>query len=77
VAVLQAIVFCNILYINNIETIPDYKGLEEDPPKHNPADSLACLGLRAQLRLEQRLLRSKDGNGLCEVTCRLRLYRES
>ena len=38
--------------------------LEWDPPRHNPADLLACSGLRAQLRLEQRLLRSKDGNGL-------------
>jgi hypothetical protein len=33
-------------------------------PEHNPADLLACLGLRAQLRLEQRRPRSKDGNRL-------------
>jgi hypothetical protein len=32
--------------------------------EHDPADSLACSGLRAQLGLEQRLLRSQDGKGL-------------
>jgi len=37
---------------------------EEDPLEHDPADSSACSGLRARLRLEQRLLRSQDGNGL-------------
>jgi hypothetical protein len=50
-----------------METITDSRGsyfVEGDPPKHNPADSLACSGLRARLRLEQRLLRPKDGNGL-------------
>jgi hypothetical protein len=31
---------------------------------NNPADLVACSGLRPQLRLEQRLLRSKDGNEL-------------
>jgi len=32
-------------------------------PEHDPADASVCSGLGAQLRLEQRLLRSKDGNG--------------
>jgi len=35
-----------------------------EPLEHDPADSSACSGLRARLRLEQRLLRSKDGSGL-------------
>jgi hypothetical protein len=50
-----------------METITDSRGsyfVEGDPPKHNPADSWACSGLRTRLRLEQRLLRPKDGNGL-------------
>ena len=33
-------------------------------PEQNPADSLAWLGLRALLRLEQRLLRPQDRNRL-------------
>jgi hypothetical protein len=40
------------------------RGPEKDPPEHDPADSLACSGLRAQLRLEQQLLRSQDGSVL-------------
>jgi hypothetical protein len=32
-------------------------------PEHHPADSPTCSGLRAQLRLEKWLFRSKDGNG--------------
>jgi hypothetical protein len=47
-----------------METIADLRGLKEDYLEQNPADSLACSELRAQLRLEQRLLRFKDGNGL-------------
>jgi hypothetical protein len=63
--VLQAIGSYKILHINNMETVADSRGgPEEDSPEHNPADSLVCLGLRPQLRLEQRLLRHKDGNGL-------------
>lgn len=48
-----------------METITDSRGVPEaDPPEHDPADLLACSGLKAQLRSEQRLIRSKDGNGL-------------
>jgi hypothetical protein len=48
-----------------METITDSGGSEKRiPPKHNPANLLACSGLRARLRLEQRLLKSKDGSGL-------------
>jgi hypothetical protein len=43
---------------------PILKGARRGSPEHNPADSLACSGLRAQLRLEQQLLRLKDGDGL-------------
>jgi hypothetical protein len=39
-------------------------GARRGSSEQNPADSLACCGLRARLRLEQRLLRSKDGSGL-------------
>src|SRR5882757_6806587 len=49
--------------INNMETVADLRGPEEVPPERNPADSLAGSGLRARLRLEQRLLRFKDGSG--------------
>lgn len=50
--------------INNMETIADSRGPEKDHPEQNPADLLACSGLRAGLRLERQLLRSKVGNGL-------------
>jgi hypothetical protein len=40
------------------------RGPDKDPPEHDLADSSICSGLRTLLRLEQRLLRSKDGNGL-------------
>jgi hypothetical protein len=40
------------------------RGPQEDLLKRDPADSLAGSGLRAQLRLEQRPLRSQDGSGL-------------
>jgi hypothetical protein len=53
-----------ILDINNIETIADSRGTGKGPLEPNPADSLACLGLRARLRLERRLLRFKDRIGL-------------
>ena len=46
---------------------PIHRRLKEDYPEQNLAGSLACLGLRAQLRLEQRLLRFKDGNGLWQA----------
>jgi hypothetical protein len=52
------------LYPDNMETITDSPGARRGSPEHDPAESLACSGLRAQLRLEQRLLRSKDENGL-------------
>ena len=45
-------------------TITDSRGARKGSPEHNLADLLGCSGLRAQLRLEQQLLRSKDGNGL-------------
>ena len=52
-------------YINNMETVADSREVPgENLPEHDPADSLACSRLRARLRLEQRLLRPKDGNGL-------------
>jgi len=41
------------------------QGDKRGSPKQDPACSLAYARLRAQLRLEQRLLRSKDGNGKC------------
>jgi hypothetical protein len=47
-----------------MESITDSReGAKRGPPERDPADSLACSGLGAQLRLEQRLLRSKDRNG--------------
>jgi hypothetical protein len=49
--------------INNMETVADLRGPEEVPPERNQADSLVGSGLRARLRLEQRLLRFKDGSG--------------
>jgi len=48
--------------INNIETLPEL--MPFPPSEQNPADSLACSGPRARLRLERRLLRFKDGSGL-------------
>ena len=61
------------LYINNMETVADSGGGQKRDPEYNPADSLACSGLRARLRLGQRLLRSKDGNGLwwAELSCEI------
>ena len=47
-----------------MEIITDSLGARRGSPEHNPANSLACSGLRARLRLEQRLLRSKDRSGL-------------
>ena len=48
-----------------METITDCLGSQKKtPPEYNPADLSACSGLRVRLRLEQRLLRSKDGGGL-------------
>jgi hypothetical protein len=47
-----------------METVADSRGAGSGPPEQNPAGLLACSGLRAQLRLEQRSLRFKDGNGL-------------
>jgi hypothetical protein len=47
-----------------METIADSReGPEEGSLEHDLADSSACSGLRARLRLEQRLLRPRDGNG--------------
>jgi hypothetical protein len=63
VAILQTTDFAKF-YIYNMETVTDSRGIQKGPPERDPADSLACSGLRAQLRLEQRLLRSKDGSGL-------------
>jgi hypothetical protein len=61
-AMLQATRICIILDINNIETIADSRGTGRGPLQPNPAGSLS--GLRARLRLERRLLRFKDRNGL-------------
>jgi hypothetical protein len=47
-----------------METIIYSRGRQKGPPERDPADSLACSGLRARLRLDQRLLRFKDGSGL-------------
>jgi len=52
------------LYLDNMETITIREGARRGSPEQNPADSSAYSGLRGQLRLEQRLLRSRDGNGL-------------
>jgi hypothetical protein len=60
---LQATRICIILDINNIETIVDSRGTGKGPLEPNPADSLACSGLRTRRRLERRLLRFKDRNG--------------
>ena len=53
-----------------MKTITDPRGPEEDSPEHDPADSLPCSGLSAQLRLEQRILRPKDGMGFGKVKIR-------
>jgi len=50
--------------INNMGTIADSRRTGKGHPEQNPADSLACSGLRARLRLEQRLRRSKHGSRL-------------
>ena len=51
VAVLQAPGFAKF-YMDNIETVTDSRGSQKEIPEHDPADSLACSGLRDQLRLE-------------------------
>lgn len=63
VAMLQATKICIIQNINNMETIADSR-VPKRNPEQNLADLLAYSGLRAQLRLRQQLLRSKDGSGL-------------
>jgi hypothetical protein len=46
-----------------IQNIVSYKEISLIP-EQNPADSLSCLRLRARLKLEQRLLRFRDGSGI-------------
>jgi hypothetical protein len=47
--------------MKTMETVADSREMpEEDLPEYEPADSLARSRFRARLRLEQRLLRSKD-----------------
>ena len=50
----------------DVALIPIFRsgGTGKGHPEQNPADSLACSGLRARLRLEQRLLGSKHGSRL-------------
>jgi hypothetical protein len=62
-----AIEISKILYIDNIETVIDSQGSQKGSPEHDPADSLVRSGPRARLRLEQRLLKCKDGSGPGEV----------
>jgi len=45
-----------------METVADSRMTGRGTPQHNPADSFACSELKAQLKLEQRLLKSKDGS---------------
>jgi len=61
-----------------IETITDSLGARRGSLEHNPADLLACLGLRLGSGLGsgfgQRLLRSKTDMDFGNLNCRLRLY---
>jgi len=56
---------CEILYKNNMETVAGSRGARRRSSEHTPASSSAYSGLRAQPRLEQQLLKLKDGNGNC------------
>jgi hypothetical protein len=49
-----------------MESITDlyYGEPKEDPPEHDSVNSLAYSGLRARLRSDHQLLRSKGGSGL-------------
>jgi len=64
VSVFKAAGSSNHLKIGDRETVTDSeKGPEEVPFEHNPDDPSACSGFRVRLRLEQRLLRFRDGSG--------------
>lgn len=57
---------CIIINTNNMETIANSREREpeQDPFNKIPTDSLVCSGLKVLLKLERRLLKFKNGNGI-------------